>query len=64
MLPTEHLIFTVEFKNAIEININIALLIKTGFQIIADILSYNMRPLIFMSLCHSVTYVTLLQSSS
>ena len=34
--------------------INIALLIKIGFQIIADILSYNMRPLISMSLCQSV----------
>ena len=58
MLPTANLIFTIEFKNAIEIKINIALLIKTGFQIIADTLSYNMRPLISMSLCHSVTYVT------
>ena len=58
MLPTENLDITVEFKYAIEIKINIALLIKTGFQIIADILSYDMRPLISMSLCHSVTYVT------
>ena len=58
MLPTENLLITVEFKNAIEIKTNIALLIKTGFQIIVDILSYNMRPLIFMLLCHSVTYVT------
>ena len=42
MLPTENLNITVEFKYAIEIKINIALLIKTGFQIIADILSNNM----------------------
>ena len=39
MLPTENLLITVEFKNAVEIKINIALLIKTGFQIIADILA-------------------------
>ena len=64
MLPTENLLITVELKNAIEIKINIALLIKTGFQIIADILSYNMRPLIFMFLCHSVTYVTFFSQSS
>ena len=43
MLPTENLLINVEFKDAIEIKINIVLLIKTGFQIIADILSYNMR---------------------
>ena len=58
MLPTENLNITVEFKYAIEIKINIALLIKTGFQIITDILSNNMRLLISMSLCHSVTCVT------
>ena len=58
MLPSENLLITVEFKNAIENKINIALLIKTWFQIIVDILSYTMRPLIFMLLCHSVTYVT------
>ena len=58
MLPTENLLITVEFKNAIEIKINIALLIETGFQIIADILSYNLRPLVFMLLCHIVTNVT------
>ena len=37
---------------------NIVLLIKTGFHIIAGIITYNMRPLIYMSVCHSVTYVT------
>ena len=59
MLLTENLIFTVEFKNATEIfKLNIALLIKTGFQIIADILRYNMRPLITMSVCHNVTLIT------
>ena len=58
MSPTENLLITVEFKNAIKIKINIAVLIKTGFQIIADILSYNMRPLISNSLRHSVIYVT------
>ena len=58
MIPTEYLFFTVEFRNTIEIKTNIALMIKTGFQIKADILSYNMTPLILMSLCHSVTYVT------
>ena len=58
MLPTENLNITVEFKYAIEIKIIVALLIKTGFQIITDILSNNMRPLISISLCHSVTYVT------
>ena len=63
MLPTENLLITVEFKNAIEIKINIALLIKTGFQIIVDSLSYNMRQLIFMLLCHSVTYVTFFSQS-
>ena len=57
-LPTENLDITFEFKYAIEMKINIALLIKTGFQIIADILSYNMRPFIPISLYHSVTYVT------
>ena len=32
---------------------------QNGFQIIADILSYNMRPLFFfMSVFQSVTYVT------
>ena len=48
MLPTENLNITVEFKYAIEIKINIALLVKTKLQIIADILSNNMRPLISM----------------
>ena len=54
MLPTANLFFLLLNlkKNAIEIKINIALLIKTGVQIIAGILSYNMRPLISMSLCH------------
>ena len=58
MLPTENLIFTVEFKKAIEIEIKIVLLIKTGIKKIANILSYNMRPFISMSVCHSVAYVT------
>ena len=33
-------------------------MIKTGFQIIANILSYNMKALASMSVSHSVTYVT------
>ena len=38
---------------------------QNGFQIIADILSYNMRPLFFfMSLFQSVTYVTFFSQSS
>ena len=38
--------------------INIGVLIKTGFQTIANFLCCNMRPLISMSPCHSVTNVT------
>ena len=41
-----------------KIKINIILLIKTGFQIIANNLSYNMKSLTSMSVSHSETYVT------